>query len=724
MIRRPSAISSMMLQACSGSCGTESASGTCSARARSALLLPEPGPPNTIRPRSCPGRSVRSDCRCRSGSSAIPSTIAPAAGVAELRPGHAERQRWQPGAARALLPPRPIDDRLQLLRGCPGHAEGRRGAVPGSAHQREAATGRVAGQRRGRVRADHRAAVRRVGDAQRDPQRAVRGQRIPDHSRGALRSQDQVHPQRAAARRDVREDRREVGMLLQERGELVDDDDQAREHSPGVRDAAHPVRCEHLLSAPQLGAQAAHTALRAARVQVGDDGGDVRQRAQRLERGAALEVREHETHLLRRVHGGKSGHPAHQELALARPRHSRDQRVRAVGHEIHDDRSVGVATEHDGQRIPGETRRRRRLRETREIGAESLPQGHRGGDPRLAVRTLRKDPHECFGLILRDALHRTAAHARRRADLGASRFGDVDDRLVARRRGWRPAPPAPVARRRMPSAAPRRARRARRVRARGPGAGRRAPGRRWRPPPDGSRPARAAGRAAAPSPAPRRARPARARARTPPRSAGTVTGAPGTVPCRVRKASACSPVPLNRSGAGASPRPIVSSASPESALRRSGGSARQPVRPGAAWSSRTRSASSRAATTSSTRSHAAASSACGPPGRTPALTHPVQERGEDHGRAECREAQRQRGPGHGEQHHPRDDRHDRGEEAAAVRAAAPLRGTGGRSSRRDPCAHPSRIRSPAERRRRNPWTTRRRRPRWRTRPRAARRPRR
>ena len=115
----------------------------------------------------------------------------------------------------------------------------RRGdASPAAAEEREPAALGAAGERRGLVGADDRAAVGGIRHAQADPQRAVGEQAVADHAGRALRAEDEMHAEGAAARRDVREDGVQLGMIAEQRRELVDDDHEPRQVDPRIEDVA------------------------------------------------------------------------------------------------------------------------------------------------------------------------------------------------------------------------------------------------------------------------------------------------------------------------------------------------------------------------------------------------------------------------------------------------------------------------------------------------------
>ena len=80
-------------------------------------------------------------------------------------------------------------------------------------------------------RSDHRLGFRGTGGAQRDPVGEVGFQLVDAGAAGVqrLRGQQQVHPQRSTHAADPVEQRDEVRVVLQQFGELVDDDEQCRQ---------------------------------------------------------------------------------------------------------------------------------------------------------------------------------------------------------------------------------------------------------------------------------------------------------------------------------------------------------------------------------------------------------------------------------------------------------------------------------------------------------------
>ena len=194
-----------------------------------------------------------------------------------------------------------------------------------------------------------------VGHPQADPQRAVREQAVADHAGRALGAEDEMHAERAAARRDVGEDGVQLGMVAEQRGELVDHDHEPRKIDPRIEDVARPGAGDRRLAPAHLGPQALDRAARAGAVEIGDDAGDVRHAGERVERRPALEVGEQEAHLARGVRRAQREDPGDEQLALARAGDPRDDGVRPVGDEIDDRRLAALAPDHRGEPCHGAT---------------------------------------------------------------------------------------------------------------------------------------------------------------------------------------------------------------------------------------------------------------------------------------------------------------------------------------------------------------------------------
>lgn len=219
-----------------------------------------------------------------------------------------------------------------------GDAHRQRLVVLRATEERTASALRSAGKLGGAGGAEHRPAVRSLGDAQAQPQRAVRRERIANDPGGALRAEDQVHAQGAPPRRDVGEHRRQLCVLLQQGGELVDDDQESGK--VGLTHVARLRRREGTLTAAHLCGQAGDAAPRLRLVEVREDADDLRQLTQAIEGRPSFEVREEDTHPLRPVPRADGGDPCDEEFTLACPRHPRHDRVRAVLDDVGHHRGI------------------------------------------------------------------------------------------------------------------------------------------------------------------------------------------------------------------------------------------------------------------------------------------------------------------------------------------------------------------------------------------------
>ena len=157
----------------------------------------------------------------------------------------------------------------------------------------------------------------------------------------ALRGQQQMHAERTPQSPDHHEQIDEVRLGGEQFTELVDDDEQRR----------HRLERRALLAGPLVVAQRGEVAGAAQRLlpadqfavhgvahpvdedqlvlEVGDDGGGVRQHVEARERRAALEVDEDEVQRLGRMRQGQPQHEGAQQFGLARTRRADDQPVRA-----------------------------------------------------------------------------------------------------------------------------------------------------------------------------------------------------------------------------------------------------------------------------------------------------------------------------------------------------------------------------------------------------------
>ena len=192
-----------------------------------------------------------------------------------------------------------------------------------------------------------------------------------------LAGQQQVHAQRAAEAADRHEQLGEVGMLAQQLGELVDDDEQGgqRRKRRTVRAGTIVVgdvrestrRPQHFLATVHLsGERVAHPADEVCLLrEVGDDCGDMPDPMHPEKGCATLEVDEREVQRLGWVGRGHSEHQCAEELRLSRTGRADAQPVWAhavlrglVDVEVHRRSVLGDA---DGNRLDAPAASRRPL---------------------------------------------------------------------------------------------------------------------------------------------------------------------------------------------------------------------------------------------------------------------------------------------------------------------------------------------------------------------------
>ena len=198
----------------------------------------------------------------------------------------------------------------------------------------------------GRGRADHVRAVVLVGHPQGQAQVGVRPQVVLDDASRALGRKDQVQAQGAATLGDVDDALDELRHLLDQGGELVDDDDQARRGvdlttALELDEVLGVVLGQEVLAVAQLGGQRGQRSPDQVRREVGHQTDGVRQLHTVAKRRPALVVDEQEGDPLRGVRGRHTEDPSLQELGLARTRGATDQSVRAVRAQVERERPLG-----------------------------------------------------------------------------------------------------------------------------------------------------------------------------------------------------------------------------------------------------------------------------------------------------------------------------------------------------------------------------------------------
>jgi len=144
-----------------------------------------------------------------------------------------------------------------------------------------------------------------------------------------------VQAQRSTSLGDIDDALDETRDLLDQRGELVDDDDQARRDvdltAPlELREVLGPVPRQQVLAVAKLGRQGGQRPPDQVGRKVGDQTNSVRQRHAVAERRTALVVHEQEGDSLRGVRSRHTKDPRLKELRLAGPSGATDQGVRTI----------------------------------------------------------------------------------------------------------------------------------------------------------------------------------------------------------------------------------------------------------------------------------------------------------------------------------------------------------------------------------------------------------
>ncbi len=350
----PSPGSMSASHAAAGCAGTTTPDG---ASAANAVLLPLPAVPST---RMWP--SATGSQRATATPLLLRQIDKAEAGPGKLLGQHERWQGLEPGSARRRGARPAHRDRVDVGRARERELHRTRLGAGGG---EDAPTTHVRGQLRRGIRSDHGDAVGPIVHAHADAQVCVGEHGIAHDAGRALRAEHEVHPERPAARGEIGEQRMQVGMLGDHRGELVDDDHEAGE-TLNALDVARAGRHERPLAIAQLGSKTLEGAARPIAIEVGEDAGDVRQPPERRERGAPLEVHEQQRELLRRLHGGHREQPGDEQLALAAAGGARDDRVRPVCDEVDEGGPGGI-----DRRCAGQSGRRA-------ASCEHRPERHHG----------------------------------------------------------------------------------------------------------------------------------------------------------------------------------------------------------------------------------------------------------------------------------------------------------------------------------------------------------
>ena len=178
-----------------------------------------------------------------------------------------------------------------------------------------------------------------VGDPQRDAQVGVGPDVVVDDAARALGGQHEVDAERSAPLGDVDDAGDELGHLLLQEGELVEDDEQVGGRGGEVLalevdEVLGAVLAQDLLPAAQLGVERDERPVGEVGVEVGEEADGVGELDAVLERRAALVVDEHERELVGGVRRREGGDVALQQLALARAGGAGGQAVGAVAPQV------------------------------------------------------------------------------------------------------------------------------------------------------------------------------------------------------------------------------------------------------------------------------------------------------------------------------------------------------------------------------------------------------
>ena len=219
----------------------------------------------------------------------------------------------------------------------------------------------------------------------------------------------------AADPADRQEQLDELGLGGEQFAELVDDHQQVRQRRQRraclplgrvLRDVGHVARVlEHLLTALDLTGQARVGPLDQPGVvgQVGDQPGDVRQRGERREGGAALEVDQHHRQFVRPVGQRQRQHEGAQQLALAGAGRPDAQAVRAHAEfgrllQVQQQRPpvVGDADRHPQERpFTARCPQPPEVERTGVVDAQQRRERHRPCGRPAVVHRVRRQPQRC-----------------------------------------------------------------------------------------------------------------------------------------------------------------------------------------------------------------------------------------------------------------------------------------------------------------------------------------
>ena len=257
---------------------------------------------------------------------------------------HAEQERGNPGL-RARLPATGNQGRLKmdrLLRAAsyktpPGEGGGQPGRQPGP-----------------RARSQHVFGVGRGLHPQADAQVDVGSDGIFDHAGRLLGGQRQVHPQAASPLGYVHQGFHKAGQFPGQQGELVDDHRQTGQGPVGsvpsqLIQVGRPRLPQPLLPPGQFRFQRTQGAFPQTFVQVGHQPHRVRQVGAGVESRPAFVVDQDQVEKIGAVTGGQRGDEGAQQFAFAGTGGARQQAVRPVRRQIHQQRAGFADADGGGQ---------------------------------------------------------------------------------------------------------------------------------------------------------------------------------------------------------------------------------------------------------------------------------------------------------------------------------------------------------------------------------------
>ena len=296
-----------------------------------------------------------------------------------------------------------------------------------------------------------------------------------------------MEPEAATPLRDVHERVEERRHLADQRGELVDDDDQRRWRvGAAARELAQALgagRGQQALAAAQLREQRSPGAVGQAGVEVGDEADRVGQPGAVAERRATLVVDEEERQPGRRVGRRQRRDDRLEQLALTGAGHPRQQHAQPLDlARVDREWPVGAHADRGAEAVGRRTPAlgdgvRRGVGEIQQVEQRDPPWQRGGPGGRARVSHGGESPRQLLAPLGADGIRRRVLHDRAGADVDQAQGGDVAverERSRCTRRAPRaPRPPATRCSSPPPARAPGGSGRCRAPRRRRAGAGRR-----------------------------------------------------------------------------------------------------------------------------------------------------------------------------------------------------------------------------------------------------------